>query len=386
MPAPSPSAVPDSVSTSLSNTGSAPFDAAASQAHALLALINAAWTTQVIHAACVHRLADHIAGGAADAATLSAASGCDADALARLLHAMATIGLCEHEAAVDGDGHGDTTPRCWRLTSMGQNLRIDDPGSLRHWALHAGGAMWQRQGELAEAVRTGRSWAQRRGASHTYEQMLADTAAATVFHRAMVDLTRQAIPQIVPLLEVGGARVVVDVGGGRGELLAAVLAQDPLAHGVLFDQPSALDGAHAVLDRAGVAERCRLEGGDFFAAVPAGGDLYLMKSVLHNWDDRHCTHRDGSRVVTRHRGAAAGPRAQALEIRPFGSGTSFALTTTRSLSRWRWATRQRPRRAVRHRGTRSVGRRVIRDFGGPALDRPHAGPADRLDVLRRGEA
>jgi hypothetical protein len=287
MRASSPPAAPDLIS----NRGAAPCEAAAAPALALLALINAAWTTQVIHAACVHQLADHIAEGAADVSTLSAATGCDADALARLLRAMAAIGLCEQvvvDVDVDGDGHGGTTPRCWRLTSMGQCLRIDGPGSLHHWALHAGGSMWQRQGELAEAVRTGRSWAQRRGAAHTYEQLLADTAAATVFHRAMVDLTRQAIPQIVPLLEVGGARVVVDVGGGRGELLAAVLAQHPLARGVLFDQPSALNGAHGVLGRAGVGERCRLEGGDFFAMVPAQGDLYLMKSVLHNWDDRHC--------------------------------------------------------------------------------------------------
>lgn len=78
------------------------------------------------------------------------------------------------------------------------------------------------------------------------------------------------------------------MGGGRGELLAAVLAQHPVARGVLFDQPSALDGARVVLDRAGVAERCTLEGGDFFAAVPAGGDPDPMKSVLHNWDERRC--------------------------------------------------------------------------------------------------
>jgi hypothetical protein len=270
----------------------------------LPALINAAWTTQVIHAACVHRLPDHIASGKTDVAALSTAAGCDADALARLLRAMAAIGLCEAAPAIDGA----TTPR-WRLTSMGENLRVDDPGSLHHWALHAGSTMWQRQGELAEAVRTGRNWSQRRGAAHSYEHLAADAAAAAVFHRAMVELARIALPGIVPLLEIGGApAVVVDVGGGRGELLAAVLAQHPAAHGVLFDQPGALDGALALLAQAGVADRCRLEGGDFFEAVPEGGDLYLMKSVLHNWNDERCI------ALLRVCAAAMPPRARLLVI------------------------------------------------------------------------
>jgi DNA-binding HxlR family transcriptional regulator len=250
----------------------------------LLALIDAAWTTQVVHAACVHRLPERLAGSAADAASLSAATGCDADALARLLRAMAAIGLCERQPDAPAGGAAR-----WQLTPVGECLREDHPCSLRHWALHAGGPLWQRQGELAEAVRTGQNWAQRRGyGAHAYAQLRHDGAASAVFHRAMVELTRLAIPQILPLLELGDTRVVVDVGGGRGELLSAVLHERPHARGVLFDQPGALDGAHAALEAAGLAARCRVEGGDFFAALPAGGDLYLLKSVLHNWDDRLC--------------------------------------------------------------------------------------------------
>jgi hypothetical protein len=261
-------------------------EAAEVSAQALLELINAAWTTQVIHATCALGLPDHMAAGTTDVAALSAAAACDADALARLLRAMAAIGLCEigTDAAVNAD-----SPTHWRLTAMGHRLCTDDPWSLRHWALHAGGPMWQRQGELADAVRTGQSWSKRHGTEHSYAHLLTDTAAAEVFHGAMVELTRHAVPRVVPLLEVGDARVVVDVGGGRGELLAAVLERHPLAVGVLFDQPTALVGARAVFDRAGIAERCSLEGGDFFEAIPEGGDVYLMKSVLHNWDDRHCT-------------------------------------------------------------------------------------------------
>jgi hypothetical protein len=255
-------------------------DVGAAQAE-LLGLINAAWATQVVRAACVHGLPDRIAAGAGSTKALAAAAGCDADALERLLHAMASIGLCE--AGPDAG----TAPR-WRLTPTGECLRLDHPHSLRHWALHAGGPLWQRQGELADAVRTGHNWAQRRGGAHTYEQLAADPAAAAVFHLAMVELTRAAIPQILRLIDVGNARTVVDVGGGRGELLGAILARHDSMRGVLFDQPLALDGASETLSQAGVAGRCRIEGGDFFAAVPSDGDLYLMKSVLHNWSDAHC--------------------------------------------------------------------------------------------------
>jgi trans-aconitate methyltransferase len=280
---------------------SAPMDTAAASAQ-LLELINAAWTTQVVRAACVHRLPDRIAAGTADTAALAAATDCDADALERLLRAMASIGLCEADAA------GGRAPARWRLAPVGECLRTDHPTSLHHWALHAGGPLWQRQGELAQAVRTGHNWAQRRGSEHAYAQLLADPAAAAVFHAAMVELTRVALPQILPLVEIGSARVVVDIGGGRGELLGALLARHPAARGVLFDQPSALEGAREQLARSGVAERCRIEGGDFFAAVPGGADLYLMKSVLHNWSDRHC------RTLLQACAAAMPPGARLLVI------------------------------------------------------------------------
>ena len=251
----------------------------------LFALINAAWTTQVIRTACVLRLPDRIAAGNVDVAALAAAADCDTAALARLLRAMASIGLCEAIAEQHDRQHDSEH---YRLTSMGARLCADAPDSLHHWARHAGGPLWQRLGEMPESIRSGRSWPERLHGEDGYARLATDAAAERVFHRAMVELTCQAVQHIVPALEIGAAGLVVDVGGGSGALLATVLERHPGVQGVLFDQASALTEATQVLERAGVAARCRITAGDFFTAVPEGGDLYLLKSVLHNWDDARC--------------------------------------------------------------------------------------------------
>lgn len=243
----------------------------------LLAMINGAWVTQVVRAACVLDLPEHLSCGPADTLTLAAASGCSAAALQRLLLAMAALELCECDARHD-----------WRLTRRGELLRRQVPGSLHHWALHAGGGLWQRLGELPQTVRSGVSWPERHHGVGGYQRLADDAAASAVFHHAMVELTRQAAPALLALFELESARCVVDVGGGQGELLGAVLQRAPAARGVLHDQAAALAGAAERLERIGVAARCRIEPGDFFVGVPAGGDLYLLKSVLHNWDDASC--------------------------------------------------------------------------------------------------
>ncbi len=263
----------------------------------LFTLINAAWTTQVIRTACVLQLPDRIAAGTGDVGALAAAASCDPRALARMLRAMASIGLCEANAK-----------QRYRLTAMGERLCADAPKSLHHWALHAGGPLWQRLGEMPESIRTGRSWPERHHGQDGYARLAIDAAAERVFHRAMVELTHQALQHIVCTLEVGAAGLVVDVGGGSGELLGAALARSPAAKGVLFDQAAALADAARVLERAGVAHRCHITAGDFFTAVPEGGDMYLLKSVLHNWDDERC------RVILRHCAQAMASHARLVVI------------------------------------------------------------------------
>ncbi len=258
-------------------TAGATASTQAEDAARLLAMINGAWTTQVIRTACALGLPDRLSQRPADALALAAACGCHGDALLRLLRAMAALDLCESVPA----GH-------WRLTGMGRLLCRDASQSLHHWAQHAGSGLWQRLAELPEAVRTGASWPERHHGMGGYQALASDARASEVFHHAMVELTRHATPALVAALELRAVRSVVDVGGGQGALLGAVLRQATEAHGVLLDQAVALRGASALMADWGVADRCRVEEGDFFASVPGGADMYLLKSVLHNWDDEAC--------------------------------------------------------------------------------------------------
>jgi len=101
----------------------------------------------------------------------------------------------------------------------------------------------------------------------------------------MMSLSLRATTALIAGFDFSRFRTVVDVGGGKGALLAAVLAAHPGMEGVLFDQPHVVSGAAAVLERAGVADRCRTVGGSFFDSVPPGGDAYMLRSVIHDWDD-----------------------------------------------------------------------------------------------------
>lgn len=243
----------------------------------LLSHINASWTTAALHAACRLRVPEQLADGALDATALAAALACHAPSLRRLLRALASLGVCVQV--------GDDT---YALTAMGRLLHPDSPRSLRAWALLCGGSHWSRWGELETSVHSGQSLRLRQTGTDGFAHLADDAEAAALFHRAMVDFTRAVAVDVLAAVELGNARRIVDVGGGAGELLAALLGAQPSARGVLFDQAHALSHADALLHDAGVAERCELIAGDFFDGVPAGGDLYLLKSVLHNWDDERC--------------------------------------------------------------------------------------------------
>jgi orsellinic acid C2-O-methyltransferase len=211
----------------------------------LLALIEASWTTQAIRAACLLDLPQHLAAGAQDLATLAANTRSNAAALRRLLLALATIGVCRDDGADR-----------FALTATGTLLCGDHAQSLRAWALQVGGPQWQRLGELAVSVRSGQSWHQRHQGRGSYDALADDPDNAAVFHRAMVELTRRVAADVLQAVDFSGAKRIVDVGGGSGELLAAVLVANPAARGVLFDQDHAIAHALPVLQRAGVAARC----------------------------------------------------------------------------------------------------------------------------------
>lgn len=255
----------------------AAFAATPEPARRLLDLIGASWITQAIATAAELGIADHLAADARTVASLAGDIKCDPVALARLMRALASLELCR-----------ELPGPAYALTDMGALLRDDGQPSLRAWALWWGRHLWPVWGQLGESVRTGRSARELATGRSGYAHVEADASAAAVFNRAMCELTSLIAAEVLRLADFGDAERIVDVGGGHGELLSAILRAHPASSGTLFDLPHALAGATERMDADGLRERCAIVGGDFFAAVPAGGDVYLLKSVLHNWDDDRC--------------------------------------------------------------------------------------------------
>lgn len=274
----------------------------------LLRLINAQWTTHAIAATVRLGLPEAMAAGAASADALAQACDAHAPSLLRLLRALASLGLCEERA----DGQ-------FALTATGTLLRADTPDSLHAWATLNGGRISTQWARLDESVRTGDSIRKRTATNDDFTHLDVDLAAAALFNRAMVELTAPIAAALVQVEDFTGVRQVVDVGGGHGELLASVLRAHPSLKGVLFDMAHATQAAVGSIEEAGLAGRCERVTGSFFDAVPPGADVYLLKSILHDWDDARCV------AILRNCRRAMPPDARLLiveRIAPDAIGTS----------------------------------------------------------------
>jgi len=145
--------------------------------------------------------------------------------------------------------------------------------------------LWASWGHLLHSVRTGEPAFPELYGTTVWEYRTAHPEEDAVFNAAMTALSAGVVEAIVQSYDFSGMGLLIDVGGGEGVLLAAILAANPTLRGVLFDQSHVLTGAKDLLERAGVADRCQLVSGSFFEAVPEGADAHLLKSVVHDWDD-----------------------------------------------------------------------------------------------------
>ena len=161
-------------------------------------------------------------------------------------------------------------------------------------------------------MRSRQSVRRRVGYADGFQHLESDPETASLFNLAMVSLTRSVVGgPVVNAVDFAGVHRVVDVGGGFGELLATVLRAHPLMRGVLFDMAHATQATSVRLREAGVAERCEVVTGSFFDAVPGGAEAYLLKSILHDWDDEHCA------LILAQCARAMRPRARLLNIERF---------------------------------------------------------------------
>jgi SAM-dependent methyltransferase len=239
-------------------------------------MISSVWIPQTVCAAAQLGVADAMGSGAQSADDLAPELGVHPRALYRLLRAMTALELTSQGA----DGR-------FSLTATGACLRDDAPDSVRAWALLWGSEMmWRPWGRLADCVRTGEMAPKLLdGFDSTFDYMEKHPEEQAIFNRSMLELTRGIAAVLPGAYDFGGVKSVVDVGGGFGALLPPLLKAFPALRATVYDLPGCADGARALFAAEGLSGRCEFQAGDFFESVPAGADVYLLKSVIHDWDD-----------------------------------------------------------------------------------------------------
>lgn len=241
-------------------------------ATALFDLIVADRITAVVYAAAKLNIADFLASGAKASSELAKLTGAHEGALRRLMRALVTVGVCRQ---IENER--------FELTPIGGHLVSGREHSLRPWALFEGELQWRRWGGLLESVRTGKNADAITGSRSGYTQLSPE--AAKILNEAMVAFTRMEIPALLHAYDFSGIKRLIDVGGGYGELLSAILNAYPSMRGSVFDLPHCAEGAREHLDSAGIGERSDFIPGSFFESVPSGADALVLKSIIHNWND-----------------------------------------------------------------------------------------------------
>ena len=245
----------------------------------LLGLINGFQVTQAIHVASTLRIANHLKDGPLLAEELAPLTKCHAGALYRLLRALAAVGVFTEDES-----------RRFALNPMGDCLRTDSTTPLSAWAEYVGSTyVWCAWAHLLHSIRTGENAFEHIHGKDIWSYRAERPEERAVFDRAMTELSRGGAEAVIDAYDFSAFRHVVDVGGGRGLMLAAILTAHRQMRGTLFDQAAVVADAKAVLEAHGVADRCRIQSGNFFHNVPEGGDAYVMRAVIHDWDDDEAT-------------------------------------------------------------------------------------------------
>ena len=241
----------------------------------MLQIISGFWISRGVYVIARLGIPDLLKSGPRTAEELAEATNTHAPSLFRILRALASVGVL---SSADG-GRFAQTP-------VSETLVTDAPGSLRWFAVsELGQEHYPAWGNLMHSVKTGEIAFDNFFGVDVWKYFQQNPEDAAIFNNSMSSVTAATNDTILSLYDFSKFETVVDVGGGHGGLMTSILKRNPTVKGVLFDAPEVIEGARPKLEAAGVAERCETVSGDFFKAVPAGGDAYVMKWIIHDWDD-----------------------------------------------------------------------------------------------------
>jgi hypothetical protein len=244
---------------------------------ALLQMAMGYWESQTVYVAAKLGIADLLKDGPRSSADLAEDTRTHPGSLHRLMRALASLGVFNEEE-----------DNRFALTTVGYSLQSDVPGSLRALVLTLGEEHYHAWGNLYQSVKTGEPAFNHAYKMGLFQYFAQNRSAGELFNAAMADLTELLSFSIVLAYDFSRFSFVVDVGGGRGGLINAILMTCQKLNGVLFDTADVIEDATKARSGVGLVKRCGAIAGDFFQSVPRGADAYLLKNVLHDWDDQHC--------------------------------------------------------------------------------------------------
>lgn len=224
-------------------------------------------------------IADMLTEGPVPVAELAKKAGAHERSLYRALRSAASVGV-----------FAETDPGVFVNTPMSELLVTDVPGSMRHVTMWMGEEEhWRVYGHLLHSVKTGETaWEKVHGEPVFAYLFQTNPALGDIFNKAMTGFSHQVIPEFLRAYDLSGVGKVADIAGGHGHILGGILGANPSIEGVLFDLPPVLEGARGLLESLGVADRAEMVAGNFFESVPVEADLYIMKYIIHDWDDDEC--------------------------------------------------------------------------------------------------
>ncbi len=249
-----------------------------SPTQAVLQVIAGFWSARLVYTAAKLGLGDLVKDAPKTAAELAVLTGAHAPALYRVLRALASIGWLEEDA----EGRFGPTP----LTA---GIQSGVPGSLRALATtELGEEHYPAWGDLLFSVKTGKLAFDHVFGMPNWEYWAGHAEHAGIFNQAMSEMTGVVEPAVLAICDFSNFTRVVDVGGGKGTLIASILQAHPHVHGVVIDLPHVIEQGKQHIASHGLNDRCQLVAGSFFDGVPSGGDAYVLKWILHDWDDERC--------------------------------------------------------------------------------------------------
>jgi hypothetical protein len=244
------------------------------QLPAVFQMASGYWVSQVVYVAAKLGIADLLADAPKSCEEIAHETGTDCRALFRLMRSLVSLGIL----AMYPDQR-------FSLTEIGAPLQSRMPGSMRSMVLTLGDEHYQAWGKLLHSVQSGTPAFQAVYNSPLFEYFERHSEAGDVFNAAMTDFTRQAALAAIVAYDFSGIRGAADIGGGQGAFIRRLLKSNPRMRGILFDSPRVIESAKPLIEAAGLESRCRAIAGDFFESVLRGTDAYILKNVLHDWDD-----------------------------------------------------------------------------------------------------